>query len=203
MKALLIASGLFSASLNVALAAPVTLDFEGLANASFPLSTYGNTVIEDGFVLTTNASFGGFGTWAPGTIHYTGSNALFANTQGAFTTITQQNADPFSIASIALAFTDGGINPIATSDVTFFGTKLNNTVVQQTFTVGPGFNPAMQTFNFSNAFIGLATLMWQHPSNTLQFDNVVVDGAAVTVPAPTALAVLGFGLLGLRVRRRT
>lgn len=203
MKSLLIVSGLLAASLNSAVAAPVTLDFEGLANASFPLSTYGNTVVEDGFVLSTNASFGGFATWAPGTIHYTGSNALFGNTVGSTTVLTQQNSDPFSIASMGITFTNGGINPVAEFDLTFFGTKVGSGTVQQTFTIGPGFNPSLQTILFSGAFSGLASLSWTHPSQTFQFDNVVVDGAAASVAAPAAFALLGFGLFGLATRRRT
>jgi hypothetical protein len=196
-------AGVFSWLLSAAVqAAPVVIDFEGLPDTpeSGGAMFYGTSVVEDGFEFTTNASFGGFAVRTPTGLAYTGSKALFANTIGAFTALAQQNGNPFAIFSIDLAFTNPG--QTGTADVTFTGVKSDTSIVQQIFTVGPGFVPAMQTFNFSSDFGDIVSLTWLQGSASMQFDNINADTEAVAAPAPAPLGLALFGLAGITALRR-
>ena len=199
MKELLIVAVCLLFGAGRGYAAPVTLNFDSLPTAPVlgGVISHGNSVVENGFVFNTGAAFGGFATWPSGNSSYTGSAALFANQSLAAISLTQQNGNPFAIASIALTFTN--LAQPGSQLVTFLGTKTDSSTVQQSFAV----SAATQTFSFSSAFTGLTSLDWsQDSSNNHQFDNLVVDGDVAAVSAPATGALLAIVLAGLAVRRR-
>ncbi|MCB2106259.1 MAG: hypothetical protein KDE14_01105 [Rhodobacteraceae bacterium] len=192
-----------AATAGQAIAAPVVLDFEELPDPPVlgGVHSYGPEIIENGFKLITGTAFGGFASWPTNSVSYTGSKAIFSNSFGATTTLIQENGGAFSIASMDMTFTSGIINPLAEFNITFNGTTASSALVQQTFTIGPGFMPSMQTLNFSAAFGNIVSLSWTHVDQTYQFDNVNLDNAPA-LPVPAGLPLLGFGLSCMWLRRR-
>jgi len=180
-------------------AAPVTLDFESFPNppGGSGIVSHGNTIVENGFVLSTNAAFGGFASYSSSSIFYTGSVAMFANQANGSVVLTQDGGGAFSIESIALATTNllPSGNPLVIT-----GVRSDTSIVQQAFSYGA----TIEVYSFTSGFTDLVSLSWtQDPSNNVQFDNIVVDNAPVAVPvAGQAMLMLLCAPLLLRARRR-
>ena len=195
-----------------AMAAPVTIDFGALDWLATGQSVgIGSTFDEDGFRVS-GSSLTYFTSSSDESI--SGAPALYENTFDGQITLTQLNGDLFSINSIDLA--EFGQN--YTPTVTFTGTKANGSIVTDNFTLDGSFpqltlDGRSETFLFSSEFTNLVSVSWNQgsqapsnsPKNFHQFDNIVVDGAAIaTVPVPAAAWLFGSGLLGLvgMARRR-
>lgn len=182
-------------------AALVTLDFESLqgTGTSFgSFESYGNSVEQNGFTLTTGAVFGGFISYLPGSPLYTGSIALIPNQSDATTILTQTDLSAFSIFSIALGFSD--LAQPGSSDITFFGQKSDTSVIQQTFNI----SSSLSNFNFSANFNDLVSLTWTHTAaaaNNHRFDDINVDGDPTHIPEPSGFLVSLTGLFLLFFRK--
>ena len=190
-----VAGGLWS---GAASATPVTLDFEGFFNppGGPGINTFGQTIAEDGFVLNTGAVFGGFASYSPSSVFYTGSVAMFANQSISTVVLTQDGGGAFSIGSIALATTNGLASG---TPLVFTGVRSDTGIVQQAFS----FDGTLQVFGFLSGFTDLVSLSWtQDPSNNVQFDNIVVDGDPVAVSAPVPAALLALLVPALFAARR-
>ena len=159
---------------------------------TFTFSEFNNTTTDvvigpyskNGFTFDTDSTqsteFRVFGSASP---RWAGSYGL--SSQWAPTTITlkQDNNQPFTARSIALAEYLGANNP---ATVTFTGYKAAGGTVTQSFTVsGP---LAYQTFNFSG-FDNLSSLTWRSTgfNDYHQFDNVNVEATIVVVGDATGV----------------
>lgn len=182
-------------------AAQTTLTFENLSNPSNPngFNNQGFVVTQNGFTVTTTGT-NGFASVSPNgnasNLNYTGSVALLNNTSGGITTLTQNNGLTFTLNSIDIANVRlQSLFPSMTT-VTFIGNVQGGGVVTQTFTTA--MTNALQTVTFGSGFTNLTSVSFDQRAPGIQFDNIVVVGAAPSaVPEPSQTAALGLGLLGL------
>ncbi|MBI4718218.1 MAG: hypothetical protein HY763_10465 [Planctomycetes bacterium] len=184
LVALVLASSSSSARANV------VLDFEALGHnkAVSPFSTYYS---EDGFQLESSA----FASWGSSTKNYAGSTALFAFFDSDVTTLSQTKGATFDLFSIDLseAFSSGGYVP-----VTFIGTKVDGSQVQDSFSLDGAFG--FQTHAF-RGFTDLVSVQWSQEEQYHQFDNLKLGPATVPIPGAWALGVVGLALAGFAQRR--
>jgi hypothetical protein len=173
--------------------AAVTIDFQSLAAPGsgweFPISPY----TEDGFQFDATAYAYDFGSAQTGNVGwYAGSTALFNNDPSGLTTLTKIGGGGFDLNSIELSevstFYPGPVT------VTFSGTKLDNSLVTQSFSLDEVFG--FQTFAFSASFLGVKQVDWLQTPNFHQFDNVLLDANVAAVPEPLSLLVWGVVILG-------
>jgi hypothetical protein len=139
--------------------------------------------------------------------NYTGSPALYSESsinEIIFGSVATTNFH-FNMISIDLS----NLETADGTDVTFTGTRsyidevTNQLVfetVYQTFTIDDYFG--MQTFYFSEEFNSLLSVTWFNTETFHQFDNIVVEGTAPTVPLPAALPLLITGFAGLMAAAR-
>jgi len=194
LKRCLLMGALLSAP-DVAGAVPVTLDSESLSPTGVfgGFESYGETVSEDGFDLLTDAAFGGFAAWLPGTANDTGSNSLFPNQSIASVVLTHGGGSAFSVSAIDLAFSN--LAQPGSSGLTFTGTRADASTIDQTFLI----DATRSTFLFAPGFSNLVSLSWSHhadDANSHQFDDLIVE----VVPEPTSALLLSLGLAGLARR---
>lgn len=165
----------------------VTIDFQSLEQINNIRNDQGFIYEEDGFRLENKNinqdPFGSFGTLES---RYTGSTALFNNTIGGETVLTQIGGGAFDLTSIDLAELNG--NSVVA--VTF----TTNNGDSQTFTLD-GIAFGAETFFFNAMFLGVTSVSWLQESPFHQFDNIVINGSAV-VPVPAAVWLFGSALLG-------
>ena len=179
----LISAGILFSCLSMP-AQAITIDFEqlnDLPNTSVVLSPY----VEDGFQLT--ALSGAFSSIDEGTTNYSGSAALFNNTSGGETELTQVGGGAFNLISIDL--TEFFANPDGAT-VTF----TRDGGFSQSFTLDANFF-VPETFFFDSAFAGTTSLRFDNVVPFYQFDNIEVTVSPVPVPAAAWLfgsALLGF-----------
>jgi len=171
--------------------AAVTIDFQSLAapgtSWEFPTSPY----TEDGFQLdAVNSNFASAQTGNVG--WYAGSTSLFNNSPGGLTTLTKIGGGGFDLNSIELSEVSTEYPGSVT--VTFTGTKLDNSLVNQSFILDEVFG--FQTFAFSASFLGVKQVDWAQSPQYHQFDNVVLNADAAAVPEPLSLLVWGVAILG-------
>ena len=103
-----------------------------------------------------------------------GTNALYANSVNALTTLKRDDNRPFALVAMDLAETNGP--NVFPTIVIFQGTTASGQLVSQQFTLDnvTGF----QRFQFSGHFKNLTSVQWKQGDNFLNnihmFDNVVV-----------------------------
>ena len=197
---------------ELAMAAPVTIDFGALDWLATGQSVgIGPTFDEDGFRVSGSS----LAYFTSSSDESTGSApSLFEKTFDGQITLTQLNGNLFSIYSIDLA--EFGQN--YTPTVTFTGTKVDGSVVTDSFTLDGSFpqfslDGRSETFLFSSEFTDLVSVSWNQgsqaplnlPRNAHQFDNIVVEGGTTSaVPLPAASWMLLSGMMGFMpfLRRR-
>jgi hypothetical protein len=168
-----------------------------------PNSTY----TQDGFTFQNSyGATGGYGNWiALGVPSYNANGEvadIFQNYQGTSNTITENDGNPFSFQSIGLAdvynYGNGG-------DIEFTFNYAAGGSTTETVSLASGIL-GLQTFNFNQS--GLSSVVFT-PTTTegpwIQFDNVGVNGSSGAVPEPAtwAMMLLGFGMVGFAMRKRT
>jgi len=188
------------ASIAVLYSAPsysLVIDFQQLernVSGLFRVAVGTNMYFEDGFRIDYlgNRPNDGFYSLGTGDSRYTGSTALFNNTPGGDTQLSQVGGGAFDLISIELAKIDG----MSFDDVTFTRDGGHS----QTFS-SDGIS-VTEIFLFDSGFRGSSFVTWtQAAANTgfVQFD--IINVSAVPVPAALWLFGSGLGLLGW-VRRR-
>lgn len=169
----------------------IVLTFESLAHVDNLAVSHGSTYEEGGYRLTTGV--GEFSSYGTTSFSYAGSTALIAGGSPEVVTLAPIAGGLFDLVSIEIAKRDtaGSIFPV---NVTFTGTKADNSTVMATFN-GTVSGVLLQEFTFPASFTDLTQVTWS-ASQPHQFDNVTL------VPAPGAAAlVLLAGCAASRRRR--
>jgi len=128
--------------------------------------------------------------------YYAGSAGLNLQGPDAPATLQRSAGNVFSIDSIGLSIFEEPVpsthGPVIVP-VTFTGYFSGGGTVTQSFQLSSfGFSD----FFFDSTFTNLTSLTWNQgmiPTNSFQFDNIVVNA----VPVPAAVWLFGSGLLGL------
>ena len=178
-------------------ASATVITFESLASPDDNVSI-GTSYTESGFALndiTPASPANGFGTWGTSNYFFGGSTALFNNDYDGYSKLTQVGGGAFQLNAIDLTVMFPTVTTDGT-DVTFIGTKLDNTTVTASFHVT---DAGTQTFAFTG-FTDLASVSWANDSNLHQFDNINV--AAVPEPETYAMFMAGLAVIGGVARRR-
>jgi hypothetical protein len=152
-----------------------TITFESLAQPGTGLQIVPTPYIEAGFQFATTGG-GDFAAWQTGSPNYPGSTALFDNTTGDITTLTQVGGGAFSIASIDLM---AAFNNNSAQTLTFIGTRPDNSTVTQTFNVPASGSPITENlFLFTDpGFLDVKSVTFATQNSPFyQFDNVTVNG---------------------------
>jgi len=177
--------------------AQVIMDFQDLESTGGSFTDVGTSYSANGYTITQGANepFTLKSAHTDNGTFYQGSTMLFNDTVDGLITLTQDNGNPFSMASIDIAalFVNGG-NPV----FTFTGNLNGGGQVFANFAGSNGGN-GPETFDFTGlGFTNLDSLQWTQSSQSAfhQFDNITI------VPAPGAFALLGLGGLAAARRRR-
>lgn len=113
-------------------------------------------------------------------------------------TVTKTGGGVFDLISVDLAFGPFDHDGLSSDTTTVTGVLSGGGTVSSVLTIDYGFDT--YTFNWT----GLTSVVFgelEATSEYLAFDNLVYDGGAV--PAPAALALFGFGVLGLASVRQS
>jgi hypothetical protein len=190
----------------------VVIDFEDLAGTGVPnpdmlfvpagtYDSYGVSVVSGGFLFVTPgvdglASFNPNVPNANPIFNYTGSLALFDNTQRSGVQMSKVGGEAFSVQSIQVAPL---INASGLRTFTFTGTLAGGGTVSQTSVVS--FGPGLATIKLFG-FSGLTSFSMpaqEGDGPSYQFDNIAVNGLP-SVPGPAAALAFGVGLIRRRKR---
>ena len=203
---LIAAASLASFVAAVPATAQTVINFNGNANNTY----FVPSASSNGFVATenvnesgatpmgTNVAIDGEGP-SNGTVHLDswtndGSHSIW--------TLTQANGNAFSLNAFDYATFTYYLGDAATA-LTLTGTLLGGGTVSQTFAPLAG---AFQTFSVLPTFTGVTSVRFDAAGfhNRSAYDNIVVNAtAAVPEPASWALMILGFGVTGFALRRRS
>ena len=177
--------------------AQVIMDFQDLENTGGGFDDQGYSYSANGYTIShdVNEPHPFLTAHTDNGTFYQGSTMLFNDTVDGVITLTQDNGNPFSMASIDVAalFVGGG-NPV----FTFTGNLNGGGQVFANYSGTNGGN-GPETFDFTGlGFTNLDSLSWTQSSQSAfhQFDNITI------VPAPGAFALLGLGGLAATRRRR-
>lgn len=139
---------------------------------------------------------------------YAGGSNMFNATYNDVTTLTRVDSTAFNMNSIKLAMMWGSAMP-SEEVMTFTGFKSGGGTVTQTFNVS---NATFETYLFDDAFTDLSSVTWGTNVSefTTQFGEIDVSHrraqapqtSAVPESASWALMMIGFGALGVSMRRR-
>jgi hypothetical protein len=176
---------------QIATAAPVILDFEGVA-PDITQTAVGNTYTEDGYRLynpgqsDAAAVVDRLGQNTTGSDYYTWDSPLANNP----VTLTAVNDSLFSLNSLDIGSKDG----ISLATFSIIGHLSNgNTILYQASNVNAFSNVSLSGFN------NLSSVTFAFISGDFgAIDNLAIN----TVPEPTTVALLGLGLLGFAASRR-
>ncbi len=172
-----------------------TMTFEPLAQAGTSFQAVGSSYSEAGFTVTSASANGMYSAQTGNVGGYFGSTSLFENSFSGAVTLTESGGSAFALNSIDLA-------PVATfwpagATVTFSGALNGGGTVSQSFTLDNTY--IFQTFFFTG-FSNLLSVSWTQDFPYHQFDNIVLNSAAV--PEPGALALVALALVGMAALRR-
>jgi hypothetical protein len=201
---------------SIQIAGAATINFSGLASDGPGYNNYGFSLTYSGFKFTSTPDVYGDGVvglvvWQNQNVDHpiggASATSLLEYFAYATTTMTEAGNKAFNVNAIDLApyrFDQHNGTPTP-FDVTFYGTKSNNSIVQQTFTVNNNSgSPVLQHFVF-NGFTDIMSLSFTQgvspgsPYSAYQFNNIAV----APVPIPPSAWFLGSGILGLiGIRRR-
>ena len=183
-----------------AVAAPIIIDFEGIAPFNGATNENGTRIFGNGTFTSTHGHIydsvlnAGHSTLTDnGTDWYVHDN----NTPFIVDTLDSSN---FTLTSVDLAdYTSkgGSFNPVSVLVTGFYAAGGTTSVVFNITT--PGFS----TFTFGPGWAGLTQATFDRNGSVYPgFDNIVLNGETGGVPAPGALALLGIGLLAMGARRK-
>jgi len=157
----------------------------------------GTTYTENGFTVSQvdSVPFAVFGTQES---RYPGSTALFINTIGGSSRLTQVGGGAFNLSSIDLTSLDGN----QTVAVSFTGRRSDNSTIAQFFTTDAILS-TLETFSFTN-FTNLVSVDWTQDRPFHQFDNINVSAVnATAVPEPFTILGTLFGAgSGVTLKRK-
>jgi hypothetical protein len=189
----------------------ITLDFEELRSQDNQIHNIGAVYTRNGFTLTAThfapnntPDFNYVGTLNE---NFTGSTALFHHISQGQITLTRADSGLFNLLSIDLSELpahDTQGNPIdyGPFSVTFTGVRPNLSTVMQTVPVK---SFPVVTTDALTGFTGLVSVYWFQGAGgapglqTHQFDNIVLEAAAV--PEPSGFVLLCSGIFVLLVHR--
>ncbi len=167
----------------------VVLDFEEFSGPL--LQPLPNPYIEDGFQLVSDGA----------TVETSGANNTVFYAAGETGTLTRADGGLFSLKSIDLR--DHFLaNALA---VTFFALDENSDIVSEVQIPGTFLN----TFEFGDDFSRVFGVQWRQgssggffsPDRRHNFDNITV--MAIPEPSTWIMMILGFGLVALRLQRKS
>jgi hypothetical protein len=192
-------------------ASAANINFVGLSQDGSGFYSYGTNLTYEGFSFSDTGGYNGqnaLGVWErESSNHPVGgdeSTSLLEFYADSITTMTKENGQTFNLSSIDLAPYD--TIQRGTISVTFYGTKFDNSTVDQTFYFNntTGSSPELKTFVFAG-FTNLMSLSFTQGnspalSQAYQFNNINVTESPV--PIPPAILLLGSGVFGLGVFKR-
>jgi len=166
------------------------LEVPGTSNSNLP------SYSDQGFQFVPEiVAFNALASWHQGNGNYNTSAALFNNRTNGVTRLSAIDAALFDLVSIDLdtVYANNGPSPVE-----FRAYSSSNALVgTQGLTLT---SDGWTTLNFTPAFSGVSYVEWTQTSGYHQFDNVLIDEAAI--PEPATLALFGIGLAGLGFSRK-
>ena len=159
----------------------------------------GTTYTENGFTVSqVGSQLRPFAVFMTQDSRYPGSTALFNNTIGGLSRLTQVGGGAFNLLSIDLT----SLTTNQTVAVSFTGTRSDNSTIAQSFTTDARLS-TLETFSFTN-FTNLVSVDWTQDDPFHQFDNINVSAASATaVPEPFTILGTLFGAgYGVALKRK-
>jgi hypothetical protein len=192
---ILLMSAVMACGLLSSAAEATVVEFENILSGGQTYQWFDGSRTVDGMVFSANNAYfmQNYHTSDPyAPVDPTGS--LFTYSGGPIT-MSQANNALFSLSSF-----DAGVylyQPAAT--VNFSGLLANGNVITQSFLVSAN---AFTTFAFSSAWTSLQQVTFTMTNTSyIQYDNIVVNAAAIPEPSSLALMMLALGILAVAIRR--